>query len=123
MTTVWFEGIEALNTIEADLGKAGTRASLAGIALVRSTALAIEGTAKSFVPVDTGATKNSIGTDFPNYGIEHAFEAAIGPTTAWAPYLEYGTSKMAPHAFMGPALDRHSGAFVAAAAELADPLP
>ncbi len=73
---------------------------------VRKTAFDIVATAQRFVPVDTGATKNSIYATFA--GNAAYAQADIGPTTAYAPHLEYGTVRMAAHAFMGPALDRHA---------------
>lgn len=101
-----------LNTLALRLGGAGfTAPRKAGFAIAK-TAHDIEATSKTFVPVDTGATKNSIHVATPD---GHALDgtsvnpaAEIGPTTHYAPHLEYGTVKMAPHAFMGPALDRHA---------------
>lgn len=123
MVSVWFEGIEDLMKVEADLGVAGARIGAQGAAIVRRTALAIEGTGKELVHVDTGATKNSIGTDFAGDGRSGVIESETGPTTDWAPHLEYGTSRMGPFPFMGPAFDRHAPTFLAAVEALSDPLP
>ena len=76
--------------------------------VIVKTAHDIEGTAKQFAVVDTGAMRDSIGVDV------YPLTAVIGPTVSYAPYVEYGTSRMAPYAFMGPALDRHNPAFYAA---------
>lgn len=73
-------------------------------AAVAKTANDIVATAQTFVPVDTGATKGSIYPEYADGGLQ----ADIGPTTHYAPFLEYGTVNMAPYAFMGPALDRHA---------------
>jgi HK97 gp10 family phage protein len=108
------DGLGDLNKLIADFEGAGLGTAAKGAALVKRTAFAIEGTAKQFVPVDTGATKNSIGTDTAYSGLE----ATIGPTTEYAPFLEEGTAKMAPYAFMGPAADRHSPDFVAGVEQL-----
>jgi HK97 gp10 family phage protein len=70
--------------------------------------------AQAFAPVDTGNLRNSIGVDFDSDRL--GFEA--GPTASYAPYLEWGTSRMGPHAFMGPAFDRNVPAFIAASEEL-----
>ena len=79
---------------------------------VRRTGFAIVRDAKRFVPVDTGRTRNSIGMNYTGGG-DH-MSAECGPTTNYAPYLEFGTSRMAPHAFMGPAADRNLPDFVEA---------
>ena len=49
-----------LNRLAVDLGRASITAPLKASAAIRKTAFDIEATAKTFVPVDTGATKNSI---------------------------------------------------------------
>lgn len=121
MTSAEFGGFEHLNTVEALLRAKGGRIGQQGAAVVRRSAHAIEGTAQQFAPVDTGATRNSIGTDFYGDGRFGQFAAEIGPTTEYSPMLEFGTAHMGPHAFVGPALDRHSGDYVAAMEQLADP--
>jgi HK97 gp10 family phage protein len=89
--------------------------------VVRKTALDIEATAKQFVPVDTGNLKGSIGhSDLRSVGQSGALEARIGPTANYGHYVEFGTSRMGPAAYMGPALDRHSGPFEQAMSILAE---
>lgn len=97
-------------TFERSAGTVGAKAAV----VVRKTALAVEGTSKQIAPVDTGNLRNSIGTDFTGDGRNTGMEAAVGPTAAYGKFLEYGTSRMSPRAFMGPALDRHAAAFQAA---------
>ena len=71
--------------------------------VVSVTAFNVEGKAKDKVPVDTGATKNSIA---PNFPIEdRGLTARIGPSTDYAIFLELGTHKMAARPFMVPALE------------------
>lgn len=113
--------MEGLNTVAASLEHADRETRLTGSALVRATAFGVVATAQDFVPVDTGTTKSSIHASAPSGGSLAAFslEAEIGPTTEYAPHLEFGTVNMAPHAFMGPALDRHTPEFLAAAEEIA----
>lgn len=101
----------AFDLTEQSIG-ATKRASI----VVRKTAADIVATAQQIVPVDTSATKQSIGADIEQGGLV----AEIGPTTHYAPYLEHGTSRMAPHAFMGPALDRHTPDFVEAMEQVGD---
>lgn len=105
-------GLEQLNTLAFELEGAGVRVGVLGQVAVSKTAHDIEGTGKQFAPVDTGNLRSSIGTDL---GV---LQAAIGPTAAYGKFVEFGTSRMAPHAFMGPALDRHTPGFVTAVGEL-----
>jgi HK97 gp10 family phage protein len=89
--------------------------------VVRKTALDIEGDAKRFAPVDTGNLRNSIGhSDLRSVGQSGALEARIGPTANYGHYVEFGTSRMGPAAYMGPALDRHAGPFEQAMNQLAE---
>ena len=101
-----------LNTLARDLSNAGVRVGARAALVIRKTAMDVIATAQTFVPVDTGATKTSIGADFEGDGRSAAMAAEIGPTTNYAAHLEYGTVNMAPHAFMGPALDKHTPSFV-----------
>ena len=50
--------------------------------------------------VDTGNLWNSIQIDFPD-----ELRAEVGVGAPYAPFLEYGTSKMAPRPFFWPAVD------------------
>lgn len=112
--------MEGLNTVVGALEGADRETRRAGSALVRRTAYGVVATAQEFVPVDTGTTKSSIHASAPSGGPLAGFsmEAEIGPTTEYAPHLEFGTVNMAPHAFMGPALDRHTPDFIAGVNEL-----
>ena len=105
--------VSELNRLAFDLGAAGLKATVQARRVIAKTAHDIEGTAKQMAPVDTGAMRNSIGADV------RGLSAEIGPTVSYAPYVEFGTSRMAPHAFMGPALDRHTPDFVSAMEKLA----
>lgn len=107
-----------LNKVAVDLSRAAGTVGGAAAAVVRKTALQVEGTAKQFAPVDTGALRNSIGHDITGDGRFGAVEAEIGPTVEYGAFVEWGTSTQAPQAYMGPALDRHSPDFVAALEQL-----
>jgi HK97 gp10 family phage protein len=100
--------LSELNTLAADLGKATAATAAAAAIAVTKTAHDIETTAKALCPVDTGNLRNSISTDI------HGLEAEVGPTASYGGYVELGTVKMAPRAYLGPALDRHAPEFVAA---------
>lgn len=113
MASVWIDGLESANTVAVSLQGAGVLAGMRASRVVAATAHKIEATAKGFAPVDTGALRNSIKADV------QALEATIGTDLDYAGYVEYGTSRMAPRAYLGPALDRHSGEFVAALEDIA----
>lgn len=64
--------------------------------------LAAEAYAKQACPVDTGRLRNSISHDADE-------EAAyIGTNVEYAPYVELGTSRMAPRPYLRPAAEDHS---------------
>ena len=66
----------------------------------------VENYAKRIVPVDTGNLKNSIQTE-----ITGDFTATVGPRVAnfqevyYAPFIEYGTSRMAARPYMRPSAE------------------
>lgn len=94
--------MDEVRHLAADLSKASGKAQRAAGRALRKTAYDIAARAQELVPVDTGATKNSISVDM---GVGGTLTAIIGPTTAYAPHLEHGTSRMAPRPFMAPAAD------------------
>lgn len=55
----------------------------------------------------TGTTKRSIGLEITDGG----FSVESGPTTEYAPYLEYGTRFMEAQPFIKPALDEQKKKF------------
>ena len=57
-------------------------------AVIQIAARNIESRSKQLVPIDTGATMNSIEAR-----PEGKMEWRIGPTTEYAPFLEFGTSR------------------------------
>lgn len=95
--------ITEVRKLAADLAEAPLKARRQVAVAVRKAALDVQAGAQQLVPVDTGATKNSIGVDLAASGA--TLSATIGPTTNYAPYLEFGTVHMAPRPFMGPAAD------------------
>lgn len=116
MSTPGFD-VSELNSLAVRLDGASARAVPRANLVVRKTAMDIEANAKQIAPVDTGNLRNSIGHTMS--GDSTGIEATIGPTAAYGKFLEFGTSRMAPRAFMGPSLDRYSGAFETAMAQIA----
>ncbi len=76
----------------------------------------IERRGKEKVPVDTGATRNSIQPEFRDNGLS----ARIGPSTWYAPFLEFGTRFRAARPFMLPALEAERASFIKAVQQIID---
>lgn len=80
------------------------RAARSGVqraeATVLAVALAVEAHAKTIVPVRTGNLKNSIHT-----WREGPSHYAVGTTVEYAPYVEFGTRRMAARPYLRPAAE------------------
>lgn len=103
-----------IRKIAAAIDGSSSRVRRMAPAVVRKTAVDIEGSAKNRVPVDTGNLKSSIGTTYTNGGLG----AEVGPTANYGEFVELGTSRMAPQPYMGPAADIHFPLFEQAIAQL-----
>ena len=73
---------------------------------INKSALNIQLGAKQRCPVRTGALRNSITVDF--YG---EMSAQIGPHMPYAPYVEFGTRKMAAQPYLFPAFEEERPKF------------
>jgi len=105
--------------LAASLANVGARTGILAQGAVRKTAKDIEATAKSKVPVDTGNLKGSIGTsDLRRVGQSGNLSVEIGPTAEYGEFVEFGTSRMAPQPYMGPAADIHLPLFEQAVTQL-----
>jgi HK97 gp10 family phage protein len=104
-----------LNTLVVDLGNAGQRAGERASQVVRKSAMEVVAEAKAFAPVDTGFLKGSIGADIDPDGLG----AVVGPTAEYGKWVEWGTSRRAPAAYLGPAFDRAQPDFIAALEQIA----
>lgn len=110
--------ISSLELLHKDLGKAGPKAIERTKMVIKKIALDIEGNAKQIAPVGTGNLKSSIGhSDLRLLSAEHML-VDIGPTASYGTYLEHGTSRQAPQAFMGPSSDRFAPTFAKAMEQL-----
>lgn len=96
--------IIGLNNVIADLTTAAATIQVRSNRVTEASARRVEETAKALVPVRSGATRASIHTTMVDDQT-----AEVGPTTKQGFFMEYGTYKDAPQAYLGPALDRHSG--------------
>lgn len=112
-----------LRKLSARFDQANARVvSRVRMALVK-TAYDIQGDARMFAPVDTGNLRNSINVGPVKNRGRGNMHVEIGPSAEYGAYVEFGTSRMAPRAYMGPALDRNSPGFLSAMEEIArDPL-
>lgn len=72
-----------------------------------------EADGKANAAVDTGTMRNSITSTVSGYTGE------VGPTVEYAPFVEYGTSRMGPQPFMGPALEKNVAPFIDGVADAA----
>jgi HK97 gp10 family phage protein len=96
----------ALVGIEATLRGQRGRVGREGAQVVRRNAHRLEALAKLNAPVDTGALRNSIGTSQVGDGRSGGITATVSTSLSYSFWVETGTSRMAPRAYMGPALDR-----------------
>ena len=94
------------NRIPQLKGKARERARLA----VRKAAFDINAHAKAVVPVDTGKLKGSIQMEI----LDEGDRALVGACAHYAPYVEFGTYKMAAKPYLTPAVERVRPSFEAA---------
>lgn len=68
--------------------------------------------AKIFAPVDTGNLRNGVTSEV-RYSATSTI-GTFGPSANYAPFVEDGTARMAPQAFVGPAFDRNTPPFISA---------
>lgn len=117
MTGVTFDGFDGVDRVAATLTKSAATSGPLARAVVRKVAYDVQADAQAFAPVDTGNLRSSISTTLA--GNASYAEAEVGPTADYGAHVEYGTSRQAPQAYMGPAFDRHAGTFVTAMEQLA----
>ena len=98
--------VTGLNSVRASLTAADRTVAAQAGRLVRETAADVTATAKQLAPVRTWNLRRSITMQVNN--VKGGIEAEVGTNVEYAPYVEQGTYKMAPRAFLGPAIDRHA---------------
>lgn len=117
MGFVQIDGIDNVRAVEVQLARASGQVGARAAVVVRHAAHEVEARGKRAAPVDTGALRNSISTDFAFFSIE----AEIGPTVGYGAYVELGTSRQAPQPYMFPAGDAVEPGFRAALEQVSDP--
>lgn len=108
-----FEGAADIEALGVSLTLAAVGVDARAALIVAKTAADIVRNAQAIVPVDTGYLKNSITFDMTGPA-----EAEVGPSANYAAFVEFGTSRMGPRPYMGPAFDRNVPLLIAAAAQL-----
>ena len=91
---------DAIARLSVDLGRADARTIKDARVAIDLAARTCERDAKILAPVDTGNLRNSITSDI------RGLTAEIGPSAEYAAHVEFGTSRMGPQPYMGPAADR-----------------
>ncbi len=110
MAGLEFDGIDEINNLSIDIGRAGLAGVRAAATVAKATGHATVAGAQVIVPVRTGNLRSTIGVDMDGDGL--GFEA--GPTAGYGAHVEFGTVHTAPRAYMGPAFDRAMADGVAA---------
>lgn len=86
---------------------------------VRKRSHDIENLAKQRAPVDTGYLRSTIGVTLS----DDSLIAVVGASANYAAHVEYGTARMGPRPYLGPAFEAVRPAFEAdIAAIMRDPL-
>lgn len=106
--------VSGFHTLAKDLGTVPKVAGQLAKVVVKKTAKDIESTAKSIAPVDTGFHRGAISTSDLRGVSQDSPSAEVRASALYAPYLEFGTSRMPPQPSLGPAADKHEAAFLAA---------
>lgn len=109
--------IEAVRRLELDLDLSTAKVRRQTKDAVRKFAFQIQRSAKLRAPVDTGALRNSINTTVTEH-VGGGASAEVGPEVDYAPFLEFGTVRMEPRPFLGPAFDRFEPDFLRALADI-----
>ena len=109
-----FGNLGELNRLAAQLGKADAKVETLASAAVAKSTNDLAAIAQSHAPVDTGFLRGSI------IARPRGLQGEVVSTANYSIYQEFGTSKMAAHPFMTPAVDAVEPSFYAAMERLVD---
>lgn len=101
---------EEIRVLAADLSRAGPRAEAQARQIVPRFGAALTNLMQAKAPVDTGFLRASIHGVVGNGGLSYTASASA----EYAVFLEYGTSRMPPQAFINPSADEIEEPFSAA---------
>lgn len=107
-------GFDELARVASDLKRASREVRPRTIAVLQTHGDRLAAVAKSRCPRDTGRLADSIWATVRPI----ALSAEVGPYAFYGHFVEFGTSKLAPSPYMGPALDDVAPDFEAALAAL-----
>lgn len=102
--------------LAADLSGLAKRVLDSASRIVEKTAADTVADAQALVPVRTGNLRASIGYEVTRTASSVAAE--VGPTASYGHYVEFGTSRMGPRPYMGPAFTRRRDLFVRAMSQV-----
>lgn len=75
---------------------------VASRAAITEVAVGVTNLAKQYCPVDTGRLRSSI-----SFEVDTRATATVGTNVEYAPYVEYGTSRMAAQPYLRPAVHEY----------------
>ena len=101
--------IKGLDSLMRKLDRMGGNVLDALDKAVRETALVAQGDARQNAPVDTGALKGSISTEFDRNA--ESSTGTVYTNIEYGLYQEMGTVNMAAHPYMMPALNANKSTF------------
>lgn len=110
--------VSEMNRLSADLGRVAAESLPLVRVVVQKVCADTKRDAQAFCPVDTGNLRNSIS--YETAARATGAWGEVGPTASYGRFVEEGTSRMGPHAYMGPAFDRNAINFEQAISRLAD---
>jgi len=98
--------IDGITRLTAKLNALDAALPDAEEAKMRQALLRIERDAKQIVPVDTGNLKGSIESRVIRNS-DGEVVGVVGSNVRYAPFIEFGTSKMSAQPFLRPAVERN----------------
>ena len=112
----------SLRGLESDLNRAGGRVGARAAKAIRSGTSRVHRDARAAAPVDSGELRDSIDARIFGDGRRGSVTGVVGAAARHSLFVEFGTSKMAPQPYLGPALAANADAFVAAVERIAEDL-
>jgi HK97 gp10 family phage protein len=104
-TSVRIEGMPALRKALLQVTQEGRKTVQREV--LRAT-LAVQRRAKERCPVDTGRLRNSIAVELEDGGMN----GAVGTNVEYAPFVEFGTSRMPAQPYLLPAFEEERAVFI-----------